>query len=70
MNGANMNIGRNDPCPCQSGKKYKKCCLLKIEELQQLENSEWEQWFKTDVAKGEKNVTAYEEKLPKTQFDS
>lgn len=21
--------GRNDPCPCGSGKKYKKCCLLK-----------------------------------------
>lgn len=21
-----INIGRNDPCPCQSGKKYKKCC--------------------------------------------
>jgi len=21
-------IGRNDPCPCGSGKKYKKCCLL------------------------------------------
>ena len=20
--------GRNDPCPCGSGKKYKKCCLL------------------------------------------
>jgi hypothetical protein len=20
-------IGRNDPCPCDSGKKYKKCCL-------------------------------------------
>lgn len=19
--------GRNDPCPCGSGKKYKKCCL-------------------------------------------
>lgn len=19
-------IGRNDPCPCQSGKKHKKCC--------------------------------------------
>lgn len=19
-------IGRNDPCPCESGKKYKKCC--------------------------------------------
>jgi preprotein translocase subunit SecA len=23
-------IGRNDPCPCGSGKKYKKCCLLKV----------------------------------------
>lgn len=22
--------GRNEPCPCGSGKKYKKCCLLKI----------------------------------------
>ena len=21
------NIGRNDPCPCGSGKKYKNCCL-------------------------------------------
>lgn len=24
-------IGRNDPCPCGSGKKYKKCCLAKNE---------------------------------------
>jgi preprotein translocase subunit SecA len=22
-------VGRNDPCPCGSGKKYKKCCLLR-----------------------------------------
>ena len=22
-------VGRNDPCPCGSGKKYKQCCLLK-----------------------------------------
>ena len=21
-----IKIGRNDPCPCNSGKKYKKCC--------------------------------------------
>jgi len=21
--------GRNEPCPCGSGKKYKKCCLSK-----------------------------------------
>ena len=24
-------IGRNDPCPCGSGKKYKKCCYPKYE---------------------------------------
>jgi hypothetical protein len=24
-----MKTGRNDPCPCGSGKKYKKCCLEK-----------------------------------------
>ena len=22
----NNKVGRNDPCPCGSGKKYKKCC--------------------------------------------
>ena len=22
-----IKVGRNDPCPCGSGKKYKKCCL-------------------------------------------
>lgn len=24
--GARDKIGRNDPCPCGSGNKYKKCC--------------------------------------------
>jgi uncharacterized protein YecA (UPF0149 family) len=24
--------GRNDPCPCGSGKKFKKCCMEKEEE--------------------------------------
>ncbi|MDD4576813.1 MAG: SEC-C metal-binding domain-containing protein [Bacteroidales bacterium] len=23
-------VGRNDPCPCNSGKKFKKCCLLSV----------------------------------------
>ncbi|ABO68536.1 YecA family protein [Geobacillus thermodenitrificans] len=27
-----MSIGRNDPCPCGSGKKYKKCCMNKVME--------------------------------------
>ena len=25
-------VGRNDPCPCGSGRKYKKCCLPKEEQ--------------------------------------
>ncbi len=24
-------VGRNDPCPCGSGKKFKKCCLGKVD---------------------------------------
>jgi uncharacterized protein YecA (UPF0149 family) len=28
---AEPKIGRNDPCLCGSGKKYKKCCLDKDE---------------------------------------
>jgi hypothetical protein len=30
-------VGRNEPCPCKSGKKYKKCCLAKDE----AKRSEW-----------------------------
>lgn len=31
-----MKTGRNDPCPCGSGKKYKKCCMEKDEETARL----------------------------------
>lgn len=24
-----MRVGRNDPCPCGSGIKFKKCCLVR-----------------------------------------
>ena len=26
-----VNVGRNDPCPCGSGKKYKRCCIEKFD---------------------------------------
>ena len=35
-----MKIGRNDPCPCGSGKKYKKCCLLKPQNTMVKNNDE------------------------------
>ncbi len=25
-----VKIGRNDPCPCNSGRKFKKCCISKM----------------------------------------
>lgn len=29
-NKSQRKIRRNDPCPCKSGLKWKKCCLLKL----------------------------------------
>lgn len=23
-------VGRNDPCPCGSGKKFKRCCFVRV----------------------------------------
>ena len=34
-----MKIGRNAPCPCGSGRKYKKCCLQKDEEARRTAQS-------------------------------
>lgn len=28
MNRKPPKVGRNEPCPCGSGKKFKKCCLV------------------------------------------
>ncbi|MEA4902883.1 YecA family protein [Desulfitobacterium sp.] len=41
-------IGRNDPCPCGSGKKYKKCCaLFDIEKTAQLSSEECRLFYET-----------------------
>lgn len=34
-----MKIGRNDPCPCGSGKKYKKCCMQIHQSIENAENN-------------------------------
>ena len=38
-----VKIGRNDPCPCGRGKKYKQCCLKKSQLLEEGVESEQEQ---------------------------
>ncbi len=42
-------IGRNAPCPCGSGKKYKKCCLAKEEQ----EKNEQREQIKTEEKRSE-----------------
>lgn len=53
-------VGRNDPCPCGSGKKFKKCCIDKpsptrIALLQ-------------DEELGQQRIREYEEEQKKTQL--
>ena len=41
-----VHIGRNDPCPCGSGKKYKKCCaLINDAGLAQLSRTECREFY-------------------------
>jgi hypothetical protein len=47
-------IGRNDPCPCGSGKKFKKCCLSK-----ECDSARQDQ----DSAQGTFNLQRYTEEL-------
>ena len=48
--------GRNDPCPCGSGNKYKKCCLAKEEAVER------EQLAKPDAQRAERTA-AYTQNL-------
>jgi hypothetical protein len=54
------NIGRNAPCPCGSGKKYKHCCLSKHEAADQTKNMVQENNFKKKESAQEKLVKQIE----------
>ena len=58
-------IGRNDPCPCGSGKKYKKCCMQHMEAQQTGSNS----WIDDEgihfVGKGSPPSIEEQEKMTK-----
>lgn len=46
-----MKAGRNDPCPCGSGKKYKKCCLTRDRETADREAAAKEAAAKEEATK-------------------
>jgi len=43
-------VGRNDPCPCGSGKKYKNCCLRK-DRAQRIRQGAWQRQEQVTVEK-------------------
>lgn len=72
-------LERNSPCPCGSGKKYKKCCQLGLETgtlpaekiqaitnhmLKDMNDPEWVRWFAQDWFQGQRNKEEYEKTLP------
>lgn len=44
-------VGRNDPCPCGSGKKYKQCCLQKSDSAAKTYTATGKRKFKAKVIK-------------------
>jgi tetratricopeptide (TPR) repeat protein len=55
--------GRNDPCPCGSGKKYKKCCLAKDEAVER------EQAAKAEARRTESAAATHRLDLRKLKHD-
>ena len=44
------NVGRNDPCPCGSGRKYKKGCLLAAPSPQAVRRTGYDyHWYRQDA---------------------
>src|SRR5699024_2955291 len=62
-----MAVRRNDPCPCGSGKKYKKCCLNK-ESIVQLKEHKEEQFYRQKHLLVEKLNDFFEKEIPLNQY--
>ena len=47
-----MSTGRNDPCPCGSGEKYKKCCGARLDESAGRYISAAQEWMDRNILNG------------------
>lgn len=61
-------VGKNDPCPCGSGKKYKKCCQLK-EDVINLETFKYEKYLSIRSSAAEKMIKIADNKIGINQMD-
>ena len=64
-----MAIERNDPCPCRSGRKYKKCCLAKDEAEAAIHRAEEQRRAEAEVedarrARDEERAASMQARVP------
>jgi hypothetical protein len=60
-------IKRNDPCPCGSGKKYKKCCMDKTTTTKMIDFA-WNRLRKTEGEVIDKHLLPYLKKSSKEKL--
>lgn len=60
-----MVVNRNDPCPCGSGKKYKKCCGLKEAKAHSKELQKSRNFFNANVGTSGNPVTSLVQRMIK-----
>lgn len=60
-----IKVGRNDPCPCGSGKKYKKCCIDKP--IPELEHKSFKRYLDSFWSYEEVNEMSIDEIIDKLQ---
>lgn len=62
-------IGRNAPCPCGSGKKYKKCCLAKDEQVRRSHLEEQERRELQAARQAEEDEELFEDARDEEESD-
>lgn len=63
-----MSVGRNEPCPCDSGKKYKKCCLQK-ENIIELASLKRNKFYEDKQQLVEKVGKYLQKQIPQRQYN-
>ena len=76
-----MKVGRNEPCPCGSGKKYKHCCYAKDSAMRaatEIEESESDDTVENDASAEDETISeqtkkqrsSFQRNKGKTKFHS
>ena len=61
--------GRNEPCPCASGKKYKHCCMAQEQATEQLTLAAQRAKLETQSAQHSSKMRAFKESFYESDLD-